>query len=269
MAENKMLRRMWMILTIDVGNTNMVLSVYDEDTLKFTSRLATQASNMEDDYAIDFMDILRLYSCENENFEGAIISSVVPQVISVLISAVKTVFKCRVITVSAGIKTGLNIKIENPVSLGADLVCGAVAALKKYPMPCIIFDLGTAITISAMDSKGAFLGGSIFPGVEVSMKALTSSTAQLPHVNTSDSDVRIIGTSTSDSIRSGIILGTASMIDGIIDRYKEVLGEDATVVVTGGLSSLIVQHCKREVTVDDSLLSDGLLMIYKMNTKKI
>ena len=131
MAENKMLRSMWMILTIDVGNTNMVLSVYDEDTLKFTSRLATQASNMEDDYAIDFMDILRLYSCENENFEGAIISSVVPQVISVLISAVKTVFKCRVITVSAGIKTGLNIKIENPVSLGADLVCGAVAALKN------------------------------------------------------------------------------------------------------------------------------------------
>lgn len=257
-----------MILTVDVGNTNMVLSAYDGDVIRFTSRLATQASKMEDEYAIDFMDILRLYSCENEEFEGAIISTVVPQLMSALKSAVKTVFKCKVISVSAGIKTGLNIKVDNPASLGADLVCGAVAALNSYPMPCIIFDLGTATTVSAMDSTGAFLGGSIFPGVNVSMKALTSSTAQLPHINTSESDVRTIGTNTVDSMRSGIVLGTASMIDGMIDRYKEVLGENATVVVTGGLSGLIVPYCKREVIVDKDLLSDGLLMLYKMNTKK-
>lgn len=257
-----------MILTVDVGNTNMVLSVYDGDVIKFSSRLATQASKMEDEYAIDFMDILRLYSCENEGFEGAIISTVVPQLMCTLKCAVKTVFKCRVICVSAGIKTGLNIKIENPVSMGSDIVCGAVAALKRYSMPCIIFDLGTATTVSAMDSTGAFLGGSIFPGVNVSMKALTSSTAQLPHINTSGGDVRTIGTNTVDSMRSGIILGTASMIDGMIDRYREVLGENATVVVTGGLSNLIVPHCKREVIVDKDLLSNGLLMLYKLNTKK-
>jgi type III pantothenate kinase len=257
-----------MILTIDVGNTNIVLSVYDGDVIKFTSRLATQASKMEDEYAIDFINILRLYSCEDNEFEGAIISSVVPQIMPALMSAVKTVFRCRVMSVSAGIKTGLNIKIENPVTLGADLVCGAVAALKKYPMPCIIFDLGTAITVTALDSNGAFLGGSIFPGVNASMQALTSSTAQLPYINTSEGEIRTIGANTADSMRSGIIIGTACMIDGMIDRYKEELGEDATVVVTGGISSMIVQYCKKKVILDKTLLSDGLLMLYKMNSKK-
>lgn len=257
-----------MILTLDVGNTNIVISVYDGDELKFSSRIATQASKMEDEYAVDFMNILKLYSCENAEFEGAIISSVVPPIITALKNAVKSVFKCRVIIVSPGIKTGLNIKIDNVVNMGADLVCGAVAALKKYKMPCIIFDLGTATTISALDENGAFLGGSILPGVNVSMKALSESTAQLPHINANDSNVKVIGASTADAMRSGIILGNAAMMDGMIDRYRSVIGENATVVATGGLSSLIVPYCKRKIIIDENLLSDGLLMLYKMNIRK-
>lgn len=257
-----------MILTIDVGNTNIVLSVYDNDKLKFSSRLATQSSKMEDEYAVDFMNILKLYSCENGIFEGAIVSTVVPQLVTALQNAVETVFKCRVIIVSPGIKTGLNIKIDSIGNMGADLVCGAVAALNRYPMPCIIFDLGTATTISAMDETGAFLGGSIFPGVNVSMKALANSTAQLPQINANLGNVTAIGTNTIDAMRSGIILGTASMMDGMIDRYKDVLGGKTTVIATGGLSSLIVPYCKREIIIDANLLSDGLLMLYKINIKR-
>ena len=154
-----------MILTVDVGNTNIVLSVYDQEQRLFTSRMATQASKMEDEYALDMMNLFRLYGCESASFEGAILSRVVPQLVGVLRRAIDRVCSCRVYVVSSGIKTGLNIKLDNPGVVGADLVCGAVAAKRRYPMPCIIFDLGTATTISALDASGAFLGGSIFPGV--------------------------------------------------------------------------------------------------------
>lgn len=256
-----------MVLTVDVGNTNIVLGAYDEnDTLKFTSRIATEASKMEDQYAIELADILRLYGYNASQFDGAIISSVVPPLSPTLKAAIKKLLKCKVLLVSAGIKTGLNIKIDDPAILGSDLVCAAVASLAKYPTPTIIFDMGTATTISALDRDGAFLGGSILPGVKVSLKALSSSTAQLPHINTEIAGNIVIGKNSIDAMKSGIILGTASMIDGMIDRYKEVLGEDAFVVATGGLASTIIPHCRREITVDDSLLSEGLYMIYKKNT---
>ena len=254
-----------MVFTVDVGNTRENKSFFDNGELKFVSRVATEATKMEDQYAIEFMDILRLYGYSSNQFDGAIISTVVPPLIPVLKSALKKLFKCKVLVVSAGIKTGINIKIDDPAMLGSDLVCAAVAALAKYPMPCIIFDMGTATTISAMDKNGSFLGGSIFPGVMVSLKALSSSTAQLPHINTELIGNDVIGTNSIDSMKSGIILGTASMIDGMIDKYKAALGNEATVVATGGLASSIVPHCTREIIIDDSLLTDGLYMIYKKN----
>lgn len=254
-----------MVFTVDIGNTNIVLAAYENDELKFVSRVATEAFKMEDQYAIEFADILRLYGYSPNQFDGAIISSVVPPLVPVLKSALKKLFKCKVLLVSAGIKTGLNIKIDDPATLGSDLVCGAVAALAKYPMPCIIFDLGTATTISALGRDGSFLGGSIFPGVKVSLKALSSSTAQLPHINTELSGNNIIGTNSIDSMKSGIIFGTASMIDGMIDRHKAVLGEDTTVIATGGLAPSIIPFCTREIILDESLLAEGLYRIYKKN----
>ena len=254
-----------MVFTVDVGNTNIVLGAFENDQLKFVSRVATEASKMEDQYAIEFMDILRLYGYTPDMFDGAIISTVVPPLISVLKSALKKLFNCKILVVSAGIKTGLDIKIDDPAILGSDLVCAAVGALAKYPVPCIIFDLGTATTISAIDKNGTFLGGSIFPGVKVSLKALSSSTAQLPDINLEMNTINPIGRNTIDSMRSGIILGTASMIDGMIEKYKEVLGEDATVIATGGLAQSIVPYCKKEIVVDDGLLTDGLYLIYKKN----
>lgn len=256
-----------MIFTVDVGNTNIVIGVFDDnDKLLFSSRIATEASKTEDQYAIDFKDILGLYGVGTKSFEGAIISTVVPPLVPTLKGAIKKLLGCRVLIVSSGVKTGLNIKIDDPAILGADLVCGAVGAMAKYPLPLIIFDMGTATTISAIDRNGCFLGGTIFPGVKVSLRALSSAAAQLPDINTELNGKSVIGKNSIDSMKSGIVFGTASMVDGMIERYKAELGEDATVVATGGVSTSIVAHCKNKVIVDENLLTDGLLLIYKKNT---
>lgn len=254
-----------MVFTVDVGNTNIVLGAFEDDKLKFTSRVATQPDRMEDEYAVIFADILNLYGAKPDMFDGAIISTVVPPLMPVLKGALKKLFSCKIIVISPGVKTGLNIKIDDPAMLGSDLVCGAVAALAKYPMPCIIFDLGTATTISAMDKNGCFLGGTIFPGVMVSLEALSRGTAQLPHINAELESKGVIGKNSIDCMKTGIVLGTASMMDGMIDRYKEELGENTTVVVTGGLAGSISAHCRRTLILDETLLSDGLYMIYKKN----
>lgn len=255
-----------MVFTVDVGNTNIVLGAYENDELKFVSRLATEAFKMEDQYAIQFADIIRLYGYTPDQFDGAIISNVVPPLVPVLKKALKKLFNCKVLVVSAGIKTGLNIKIDDPAILGSDLVCGSVAALSKYPMPCIIIDMGTATKISALNIDGAYLGCSIFPGVKVSLQALSTSTAQLPHINTELIGNNVVGTNSIDSMKSGIILGTASMIDGMIDKYKAILGGEVTVVATGGLASSIIPHCTKDVIIDESLVTDGLYLVYKRNT---
>lgn len=257
-----------MILTVDIGNTNIVISAYEAQQLIFTSRFATQASRTEDEYAILFMNVLRLYDCPDACIEGSIVSSVVPPLTQMIKSVLQRLFSCRVLVVSPGMKTGLNIRMENPAVVGADLVCAAVAARKHYAMPCIIFDLGTATTISALDAQGAFLGGSILPGVRVSLQALSSSTAQLLDVDILDYNGAVIGGNTVDAMQSGAILGCASMMDGMILRYREQIGEDATVVVTGGMASFVLPYCKTpNIVLDQDLLSNGLYLLYQMNTK--
>ena len=257
-----------MVLTVDVGNTNIVLSAYKDDKVVFTSRIATEASKMEDQYAIDIKNIISLYNCNSETFEGAIISSVVPSIVPALKSAIKKIAKVNAFVVGPGIKTGLNIKLGDPSELGADLVCGAIGALEKYSSPCIIIDMGTATTISAIDKDGVFLGGSICPGVMLSLEVLASKTANLPHINLDAASDIVIGANTKDSITSGIVLGAASMLDGMIDKYRKILGNDTVAVVTGGLAGGIVKHCTAEnIVVDADVVSDGLYAIYKKNAK--
>ncbi len=254
-----------MIFTVDAGNTNIVLGGFENDKLLFTSRVATQTSLMADEYAVKFCEILSLYGHQSSSIEGAIISSVVTPLTPVLNQAVKRLTDKRVITVGPGIRTGVNIKIDDPAVLGADLVCGAVGAMEKYDPPCIIFDLGTATTISAIDRNRYFLGGSIIPGVKVSLKALSSTAAALPDINTELTGNVLIGTNTVDSMKSGSIIGTASMMDGMAVRYKEVIGEDAVVIATGGLASSIVPYCREKFILDEALLLDGLYSLYKKN----
>lgn len=254
-----------MVFTVDVGNTNIVLAVYNNDKIMFSSRISTQHSKMEDEYAVIFMGILQLHNCSPDDFEGAIISTVVPQLKPVLKSAIEKLMKCRVLVVSLEMNTGLNMIMDTPSATGADLICGAVAVKNKYPSPSIIFDLGTATTIVGIDKDGNYVGGSIIPGVNVSLHTLSRSTAQLSHINLNEPCNEVIGKNTVSAMRSGSIIGTACMMDGMIERYKEILGNDATVIATGGLSGLIVPHCRHDIIYDKDLLSDGLYCLYKMN----
>ena len=253
-----------MILTIDVGNTHTILGIFKDDTLIFTSRIATDRNKTQDEFAVSIRSVLSLSNDLNGDIEGAIISSVVPQVSGHLEAAVKTLYNCPVFVVGPGVKTGLNIKIDNPAQLGADLVCVSVAALKKYPLPSIVFDLGTATTISALTKNGEMIGGSILTGVNTALNALSQGTAQLPQISLNGA-VSVIGSNTIDCMRSGAVLGNACMIDGMIKRYKDILGKDTTVIATGGLARVITAHCSEEIIIDDTLLLDGLYEIYKKN----
>ena len=168
--------------------------------------------------------------------------------------------------VGSGLKTGLNILIDNPAQLGSDLVVDAVAAIAAYPKPIMIFDMGTATTLSVIDSKGNYLGGMIIPGISLALEALSSRTSQLPRIRL-DTPKKLIGSNTIDCMKSGTIYGNASMLDGIIDRVEKELGESPTVVATGGLSRSIVPYCERKIICDDNLMLKGLFILYQKNQK--
>jgi type III pantothenate kinase len=267
--QNKQKGHRTMILTIDIGNSNITIGAYcaEEEQRLFLSRIGTDRKKMPDEYAIMINSILRLYGHRAEDLEGAIISSVVPPLSATLKSAILRLKDMRILTVGPGIKTGLNILLDNPAQLGADLVCVSVAAMEKYPLPSIVLDMGTATTISALDRGGNFVGGSIIPGVRISLEALTSRTAQLPQIELDCPPRSVIGSNTIDCMKSGVMYGTAGMIDGIIRRYRAELGDDLTVIATGGLSAPITRLCENEVIQDENLLLDGLYLLYRKNTK--
>ncbi len=253
-----------MLLVIDIGNTNITLGLYDDEVLQITARLATDTRKTTDEYAIDIKDVLALHGHEVSMVEDCIISSVVPAVGASVSSAVALLCDIVPLMLGPGVKTGLNIKIDNPAQLGADLAAGAVGALHEYTMPCIIIDMGTATTISVLDRNGAFLGGTIGAGVRMTMKALAEGTAALPAIGIT-SPKSVIGKNTVECMQSGIVLGTAAMLDGIIDRIEDELGETATVVATGGLSREIITYCKNDIIYNENLLLDGLRLIYEKN----
>ncbi len=253
-----------MLLAIDIGNTNITLGTYDGDSLLFTARLATQSHNTDDQYAVDIKNLLSLYNIGIEEIEDAIISSVVPLVGASISSAVSKLFHIVPLILGPGVKTGLNIKIDNPAQLGADLVAGAIGALESYNMPCVVIDMGTASTISVLDRNGTFLGGAIAAGVKLTLKALTENTAQLTSMPIEAPD-SVIGTNTIECMQSGLVFGTAAMIDGLLERIEYELGETPTVVATGGLSKQIIEYCKTSIIYDENLLLEGLRAIYEKN----
>ena len=253
-----------MLLTIDMGNTCITLGVFDGDELKVVARLATERARTDDQYAIDLRDILCLHGVQPQELDGAILCSVVPVLTGVICQAVRKITGLDTLVLGPGVKTGLNIKLDNPAQLGADLVAGAVAAVARFPLPCIIFDLGTATTIFAVDRHGDFLGGAIAPGIGISLDALATRTSQLPYVSL-EAPRHAIGANTVESMRSGLVLGTACMMEGLAARMEEELGETATLVATGGRAPGIVAECKREIHLVDTLLLDGLRLIWQKN----
>lgn len=256
-----------MILTVDVGNSNIVLGGVHNDEIVFEARLRTDATKTSDEYCIDLKMILEVYKLRSEDIEGSIIASVVPQVLNSMKTAIKKLTGKAPLVVGPGLKTGLNIAIDNPAQTGADLVVGCVAALREHKTPMIIIDMGTATTMIVLDKNSAMIGGAIIPGVKISMDALTGRTALLPGLQL-DQPKRAIGRNTIDCMRSGLMLGNACMIDGMIDRMEEELGYPTTVIATGGIAKFVLPMCRHEIIYDKDLLVKGLAALYRDNAKR-
>ena len=245
-----------MILAIDIGNTNIVVGCIEEEKIYFIERISTNHTKTELEYAIDLKTILDIHHIKRSEIEGAIISSVVPQITNAAKLAVEKILKKEPMVLGPGVKTGLNIVLDNPGEMGADRVADAVAALAQYPVPLVIVDMGTATTISVLDDKKRYIGGMILPGVRISLDALTSRASQLSGISIEEPK-RLIGRNTVDCMKSGILYGNAAAVDGIVDRIEEELGQKVTVIATGGMSKKIIPHCKREMIWDGGPASQG------------
>ena len=255
-----------MLLAIDIGNSNIVLGCIEGQTILHEARLATDLIKTSDQYCMDLKNLLSLYEINRTMIEGVIISSVVPPVLNSFKTAVTKLTGIKPMVVGPGIKTGLNILMDNPAQIGSDLVVAAVAALREYPAPLIIIDMGTATTMSVINANRAYIGGCICPGVRISSEALTARTAQLPGISL-EAPKRAIGKNTIDSMQSGILLGAACMLDGMIDRMEQELGQPATVLATGGIARFVIPMCRRTIIFDRNLLLKGLTILYENNKK--
>lgn len=259
-----------MLLTVDVGNTNTVFAVFDGERLVFDSRMNTDNARMADQYAIFLDDILKIRRVPVSEIKGVIISSVVPPATAQVKAAAEELFGVKALLIGPGLKTGLNIKIDDPSSLGGDLACGAAAAKELYSAPCIVIDMGTIIKVMALDKSGALIGGTLSPGVRLGFEAMADKTAALPLVGVgyTDKTDKVIGTNTVDCIHSGVLGGIGCMLDGLINRFERELGMqngECTVVATGGNASQIKPYCERDFEVNPHLVSQGLRLIYNKN----
>ena len=256
-----------MILALDVGNTHTVMGLMDDGEIRNVTRMASDTGKTEFEYAVMIDALLGFSKLSIENVSGAIISSVVPPITSTLSKAVEIVTGIKPMVVGAGLKTGVNIRIDNPSETGSDLVVAAAAALKYYRPPMIIIDMGTATTISVIDRDGSFIGGAIAPGVMLSLNALTDGASLLPKINL-EPPGKSIGRNTVDCMKSGGVLGAASMLDGMIDRMQAELGtKDMTIIATGGISGSIIPLCTHKIEIEENLLLKGLYVIYEKNVK--
>lgn len=254
-----------MILALDVGNTNIVLGCIDDNNkIVYEARVATDHGKTEYQYAVEFKSLLEIASIDTNLITGAIMSSVVPPLVLILKKAVEFVTGVIPIVVGPGVKTGLNIMLDNPAQLGSDQVVDAIAALDEYEPPIIIFDMGTATTVSVIDKNKNYLGGMIIPGIKVSQEALTARTSQLPKISI-EAPKRIIGKNTIDCMKSGAIYANAAMVDGVVGLIEHEIGDKATVIATGGLSASIIPFCKRNIIIDNDLLIKGLKIVYDKN----
>lgn len=255
-----------MLLAIDIGNTNLVIGCIHDDKILFKARIATDRSRTSDQYGVEIKNMLEAYGVSRDEIEDCIISSVVPPVFNSVKTGVIKVLGKQPMVVGPGLKTGLNIHVDVPSQVGSDRIVIAVAALAEYKAPLILMDLGTATTIEVVEPENRYIGGCIFPGVRISLDALTSRAAQLPGISL-DKPKCVIGKNTVDCMRSGMMYGTAAMLDGLIERMEEELGHKSTIIATGGMAQFVTPLCKREIILDKDLLLKGLNIIYKKNKK--
>ena len=253
-----------MLLAIDIGNTNIVIGCIENDEILFQARIATDRTRTSDQYGVEIKNMLEAFNVHREDITDCIISSVVPPVFHSVRTGVVKVIGKQPMVVGPGLKTGLNIQMDVPSQVGSDRIVIAVAALAEYKPPLILMDMGTATTVEVVEEGNAYIGGVIFPGVKISLDALTSHAAQLPDISL-DKPKRVIGKNTVECMRSGTMYGTAAMIDGIVDRITEELGHSSTIIATGGMAQFITPLCKHEILLERDLLLKGLNIIYKKN----
>ena len=254
-----------MLLAIDAGNTSITAGCLEGGSLLCRAQFSAERRTA-DELAVLMGQALRMRGVDTAAFEGAVMSCVVPPLLEMLRGAVRLVTGHDPLVVGAGVKTGLNIGIDDPSTLGADLVASAVAALDGRTPPVIIADLSTATTIFVIDGKSRLLGGAIMPGAAVSLDALAGTASLLPSIPF-EAPKRCIGTNTNDCMKSGAVFGTASAIDGMIDRFEAELGERAALVATGYLARRIIPYCQHDLELDDDLTMKGLAMIWERNKK--
>ena len=255
-----------MILTIEIGNSTITLGGVEGSDIRFECRINTDRVKTSDTYCIDLKPLFEVYGVDLASIEVVIIASVVPQVLNSVRTAIRKLLNKEPLVVGPGIKTGLDIRLENPGQMGAGLVAADVAALAEHKPPMILIDMGTATTMTVLDPKGAHLGGCVAPGVKISLDALTGSTSLLPGIQL-DSPRQALGRNTADAMRSGVMFGTAAMLDGMIDRFREETGWDFTIVATGGLAKHIVPLCRNHIVFDRHLIIKGLAKLYRDNTR--
>lgn len=253
-----------MILAIDIENNTITIGCLEEENIYFIERLSSDLKKTGMEYALELKSLFDLYHMDFKDVNGIIMSSVVPPLCDILQEAVKKLTVVKPIIVGPGVKTGLNICMDNPAQVGSDLVVNAVSANHFYKAPLIIIDMRTATTIAVIDEKKNYIGGMILPGVKESLETLAKQTSQLPRIGLG-APKRFIGKNTIESMKSGIVYGTASMLDGMIQRIKAELTEEPTIIATGELANLIIEYCDTQIVLDELLGMKGLQLIYHKN----
>lgn len=254
-----------MILTVDIGNTHIEIGGFEGESRIFSERISTDLNKTSLEYAVVIHNIFDMLSLDAAGVKGGIISSVVPPLTDIVKMAVKKALGIEALVVGPGVRNGLKIAIDDPKQLGADLVVGAVGAIREYGAPLIVIDMGTATTMSVIDEKGTFLGGPLLPGMRTASDALAKEASLLPKISFRAPE-KVIGTNTMDCMQAGAVYGQAAQIDGLIDRIEEELGMKTTHVATGGLSGIVVPHCRHEIIMDSEIMLKGLRLIYEMNS---
>ena len=255
-----------MILAVDIGNSNILVGCVSHDKTICVENLSSDMDLSTVEYAIRIKSIMDIYGINMDDIEGCAVSSVVPQLTPVISDAVFKLLGKKPMVVGPGLKTGLNIRIDNPAQLGSSLLAYSVAALEEHEPPLIVVEMSTATTFCTVNRQRQYIGGVICAGVRTALDSLVSGAALLHQVGI-EAPQKVIGTNTADCLKSGIIYGTAACIDGVIDRIEAEMGESCTIIATGKFAPIVTPYCKRNIIIDDGLILKGLRVIYEKNRR--
>jgi len=253
-----------MLLAIDIGNTNIVIGIFEGDNLIQHWRIGTKKARTADEYGIMLMDLFNFSKLQPGSIKGSCLACVVPPLLDTFCEMLERYFKVIPLVVGPGVKTGVSILTDNPKEVGADRVVNAVAGYEKYKKALIIVDFGTATTFDYVSTKGEYMGGAIAPGIEISMDALFQRAARLLRVEIVDPK-KVVGKNTIESIQAGVFYGYVGLVDGIVERMKIEVGSNPKVIATGGLAGFIAHETKTIEAIEEDLTLEGLKIIYRRN----